>query len=387
MKILQIIPYFVPNWEYGGPIRYVYHLSKELITLGNEITVFTTKIDKETLTLEKIAGIDVIRTKTALKIQGYWITPKIISDIPRNHFDIVHFHSLRNFQVEVLFNYFRKKSIPIIINAHGAISDRYQDDNFLVQKLKLIQNLYIKYILKNATKLIAVSKIEILDYLRFGSNLQKISIIPLGASLPTSKIQETRNSTYRKLKKFLKSNNYILFVGRIVERKGLKFLIEGFTKLLNFFPNLKLIIIGKNFGYKKNLVDLIQKNKISQNVIFLGIVDENILSMAYQNCKFLVYPSKYEVFGVAPLEAATFSKPSIITDNMGVKDIFIDNKMGYVIKYGDSQSLFEKMNYLIENPKQTIKLGENAFESVKNKYLWKNIAQKLFNIYKNLVKS
>ncbi len=334
MKILQVIPYFLPNWEYGGPIRYVYFFSKELIKAGHSVTVYATKHDASLPKFERIDGINVVRTDILLKIKGYWITPKVLIDLPKQEFDIAHFHSMRTFQDARLFRFFSKKGTPIVVNAHGSLSTQYDEESFLIRKLKFFQDFFLRHLLKRASRLIAVSKMELSDYLNMGCDLKKISIIPLGFNLPAAPTQLISNETDSKLITSLESMNYILFVGRIVERKGLKILLDAFAQLLTNHPDLKLVIIGRDFGYKKHLLRYIQNNKLSQNVLFLGIVTETVLSVAYKNCKFLVYPSKYEIFGSTPLEAASYQKPSIITSTMGISDIFHRNEMGYIVNMG-----------------------------------------------------
>ena len=191
MKILQIIPYFYPAWAYGGPVRVAYELAKKLVELGHSVTVYTTDANDEkrrirdTRGIKDINGIKIkyfknLRNSVAHK-HHLFISPAMILTVRKelHGFDIIHLHDYRTFQNIVVHCYAKKYGIPYILQAHGSVLPFFQK-----QKPKKIFDVLWGYkILKNASKVIALTKTEAEQYNKMGVDEDKIEIVPNGIDL------------------------------------------------------------------------------------------------------------------------------------------------------------------------------------------------------------
>ncbi|MBI3814450.1 MAG: glycosyltransferase, partial [Nitrospinae bacterium] len=205
MNILHIVPYFYPAWSYGGTPRVVYELCRELVRKGHNITVYTTDVfDKDsrqsavgsrqsTTCIEtEVEGIKIKYfrnlSNTLAFNQKVFISPGILKDLKKNlrQFDIVHLHEFRTLQNAAAYRYLTKYKIPYILSAHGSVL-RLMGKEFL----KGLFDVCIGFkILKSAKRVIAVSKIEVEQYINMGVPKDKISLIPNGINLTEFKNKE-----------------------------------------------------------------------------------------------------------------------------------------------------------------------------------------------------
>jgi len=164
MKILQVIPYFYPAWSFGGPVRCVFHLSRELAKRGHEITVYTTNAFdtkrnfKIRTTRTYIDGILVHYFRNVGNLRGLYISPRILGSA-RNElkeFDVIHMHEFRSFQNIVFHYYCNKQEKPYVLTAHGTVPRTIE--KFVLKKL--YDYTFGFAILKDARKLIALSTEE-----------------------------------------------------------------------------------------------------------------------------------------------------------------------------------------------------------------------------------
>jgi len=140
-----------------------------------------------------------------------------------------------------------------------------------------------------------------------------------------------------KIKKILKKysvkypKKYLLYVGAIEPRKNLTTAIKIFHQLINSnqssgFPlptsNFQFLIVGRAGWKNEEVFQLIKELKLEKKVQFVGFVEDNDLVYFYNACRVFIYLSKYEGFGLPPLEAAACDKPTLLYNNSSLKEIF-----------------------------------------------------------------
>ena len=138
--------------------------------------------------------------------------------------------------------------------------------------------------------------------------------------------------------------------------------------------------------YKSYLKSLIQ-NKFSKNFEFFDYVDESKLRELYSKCTIFVAPSIYESFGIIFLEAMRESKPVIGTRTGGIPEIIIDGENGFLIKPNDFKLLSEKLEFLLDNPKERIRLGNNGREKLEKTFSTDSFVNHTLEIYKKVISS
>jgi glycosyltransferase involved in cell wall biosynthesis len=141
----------------------------------------------------------------------------------------------------------------------------------------------------------------------------------------------------------------ILFLGNIIERKGLHTLLEALTQLPN--SNYQLDIVGSlttEPAYAKQMQDFASDNGLSPIVTFHGALNNQPLVDKLQQAHLLVVPSSYEGFGIVYLEGMGFGLPAIGTTLGAASEVIEDGRTGFLIQPGDAQRLTEKLQLLNE---------------------------------------
>ncbi len=152
--------------------------------------------------------------------------------------------------------------------------------------------------------------------------------------------------------------DYMLAVGSLIPLKNVESMIRAAAKV----QSSKLVVIGDG-QEKSRLKDL--GSELDVPIEFKGNIDnEEDLAQAYRECKFLVHLSLYEPFGLTPLEAGLFSKPSIVTNRGGPPETVIDGETGYVVNPNDTKRVSSMMNELLENSHLRLEMGRRARENI-----------------------
>jgi len=212
---------------------------------------------------------------------------------------------------------------------------------------------------------------------------KKIKVIPWGIDPHLfKKIEETEN-----IRKKLNLKNFFVigYVGRLVKEKGILTLIEASSTLKY---NYKLLFVGegplKDIIIKRALFVGINKNRL----VFVDTVNQRELVKYYNCLNILVLPSittSYwkEQFGRVLIEAMACEVPVIGSNSGEIPGVI--NKAGLIFKEGDADDLKEKIIRLAEHPDLRRKLGKEGRKHILENYTWKNFAERVYKVYKELV--
>jgi len=291
LKIAQLVlPWIpLPPPKYAGTEWVVYWLTEELVKRGHKVSLFTveeskTKAKKEFL-FKKAFGLqkDVMAT---LKNSFYPLMH--VANCFTKEFDIIHSHA------QFLGLPFAAVSkTPSIHTFHRQFKFEKKDDLDLVKHYKNL----------NFTSISNAQRIKGINFIKTVYN-----------GIPIEKFKYSKTA-----------ENYLLWVGRIVDKKGPKEAILTAKKL-----NLALIIAGKitdRAYFNKRLKPLI-KGKIK----YVGELPQAKLVPLYRKAKALLCPVKWnEPFGLTAVEAMACGAPVIAFKNGGLKETILNNKTGFLI--------------------------------------------------------
>jgi glycosyltransferase involved in cell wall biosynthesis len=178
----------------------------------------------------------------------------------------------------------------------------------------------------------------------------------------------------------------IIFVGRLVTRKGVKYLVEAFDRIYKSIPH-RLVIIGDG-PERFNLESQARTLGLKDRVQFTGIISDDDLNQHYRQCSFLVLPAVYdekgdtEGLGVVLLEAMSCSKAVIASNVGGITDIVTDGRNGFLVPPGDTAALAQAMARMAKNPGLRSTLGRAARKTVDEKFNWDRIVGDLMTLYR-----
>ncbi len=368
MKILLISGTFPPR-RFGGITAVSFIIAKKIVQKGHDVTVFTTDVGNDSKT-----RLDVKRTK---EIEGIKVRyfPNLINSIAFNHriylpigyysqvkksiteFDIIHIHDYRSLLSLICSHFARKANIPYIVQTHGdlvfpdSISTKLNFIDFLKKMGKLLFDIiWGKKILENAAALIAVSQFEAEQFKVFGNSTKgKVFVVPNGIILENYNHLPIRGEFRRALN--LKSDEkVVLYLGRINKLKGIDFLIRAYSEVVKQNISSHLVIVGPDDGYKNDLLQIINTLSLTRNVIFTGLVSDSSKLQALVDADVVVYPSKYEIFGLVPFEAVMCGTPVIVTKSCGCGEMVAKAECGFLVDYGNTEDLVKYIGLLLQKP-------------------------------------
>lgn len=387
MKILQVIPYFVPAYSYGGPVKVCFDISIELVKRGHQVTVTTTDaLDNENRikkSQETIGNIKIIRFKNLSNFLAknhngflpinffFWAKNNI------KNFDIVHCHDFFTLQNIITAYFCKKYNVPFIIQPHGTLSLIRQNAKFKNSK-KLFLNLF-NNVFKNSKNIIALTKNEKNEIIQINQKLEKkIKIIPNGIEM--AEFQNIKKINLHKKYKIPEKNKIIGYIGRIQYIKGLDISLEilaSLKKKLDF----TYLIIGPDEGEKNNLEKKIKKLNLEKNVIFIGILEGNEKLETIKSCDLFLFTSRSEGLPMTILEVAALGIPQIISENCNVPEIEKFDA-GKVFSLKNKEKITNSLNDILNNNKILKKMSENAKDLSRIKFDLKKVCYKIEETYK-----
>ncbi|MHA1875448.1 MAG: glycosyltransferase family 4 protein [Promethearchaeota archaeon] len=231
---------------------------------------------------------------------------------------------------------------------------------------------------KGSKKIIAVSegvKREILG--NYDVLEEKITVIPNGVDLEEFKPDLNKRRKIREKHGFDENEIILMFSGYEFKRKGLKYLIEALPKIRG---DVKLLLVGKDnpMPYKK----LASKLGVSNKIIFTGFVPD--ISEYYAASDIFVFPTAYEAFSLATLEAVASGLAILATKVNGTEELIKHGYNGFFIKR-DPRDIAEKINLLIKEENLRKQMGKNARKTAE-KYSWDIIAERTLKIYEEVLR-
>ncbi|WP_048190966.1 glycosyltransferase [Methanobacterium sp. SMA-27] len=392
MKILQVSQSFYPCFASGGVARVVYEVSKELVAMGHEVTVYTTdgciEVTPNNKHAKNIEGLKVYyfkniskKIKSKFQIANPFYLP-IIARKEIKNYDIIHIHEHRTILAVIICYYAKKSNIPYIIQAHGSVMPIFQKTNLK----KFFDRLWGYNILKNASKVIALTNTELEQYKKMGVNEEKIDIIPNGINLSILD-QIPEKGKFRQKYSINENEKIILYLGRIHKRKGIDILLNAFPDISDNLSHVKLVIVGPDDGFLKTIENqsktLIKEGK----VIITGPLYDEEKWEAYTDADVLVYPAIHEIFGLVPFEAILCDTSVVVTKNDGCGELVEKVNCGNLVEYGDTQGLIDVVSYIFKNLDKQSKLIENGKKYIINNLNWEKIASEVEKVYENCIRN
>lgn len=391
-------------WEYppriiGGLARVVYFLSRELAQQGMEVHVVTADHPG---TLEHEVdefGVHIHRVKNQVTVAGgVWVTEEspdfrtfitrlnvgMLQHVLRLHkqqpFDIVHAHDWLVWDSAWVL---KALGLPIVSTIHATETGRNngvldRPDSIYVGEVEARLAVESEQIIVNSTHMLN----EVTSY--FPVKADKVKIIPNGV-LPDRLACRTDRATLRKAYG-VENGPVILFVGRLVQEKGVQFIIRAAPKILQAHPSATFLIAGEGY-FKVELEALARKLKVQGSVRFLGLADDAKLSDLYAIADVVAVPSTYEPFGIVALEAMAARVPVVTSDAGGLKDIFQHRQNGFVVKAGSATKLGAGILEVLADRALSEKLRAGARQTVLERFTWPVIAERSAKVYAQILEA
>lgn len=184
-----------------------------------------------------------------------------------------------------------------------------------------------------------------------------------------------------------KNSPYILYAGRLIQLKGIPYLLEAFKIVLKTKPEFKLVIAGGG-QEMENLKFYASELSVAEKVIFLNKVPHETLFSLYQKASLTVLPSiGLENSPLSIIESFSAGTPVVASNVGGIPELIINGKTGYLSKPKNTQDLADKILKLARNPLLAKRVGMKAQNFYYKEYNEKQHYKKLMLIYKQTINS
>ncbi|HDY89208.1 MAG TPA: glycosyltransferase family 4 protein [bacterium] len=265
------------------------------------------------------------------------------------------------------------KKIPVIVTVHGS------DVNVFAMKLNLRPD--IVHALNNVNRIICVSN-SLSDKLKEIGVTSKTEIISNG--IDTGLFFPGDRTSACKFLGIDPDRPRIIFAGNFYKIKGIEYLIQSMPLVLQKYPDCELILLGAQPGRKDIVLyrDSIVSAKIENAVRIVTKVAHEKLPVWMQASDLLVLPSLKEGFGIVAAEALACGKPVVATKSGGPEDI-VEEGLGFLVPPGNFEALGEGILRVLDG---TGILNSNAMaESIKSRFSYESITQKIVGVYKEVL--
>lgn len=392
MKIALTCPASLPATQFGGILFLCVDIARELSNDGHDVKIYTTDLDfannpktfnKKLPRKERVGKFEIIRSHVLFAMSLFFVNPSMYFQMMKDKPDVIHSIGARSFQALIAALVSKKKNIPFVLSDQGGLTTHPDLVNAgLTRKfLYKAQMPLVRFIIKQATKISVGNEYERDIFSQFCSE-KKIEIVRNGINLDSlyfSKIEFRKKYNIR--------NDFLLFVGRFNKVKGIDVLLNA-IHLIKDTQEMKdkiLLIMGVDFGFEKEMFQIITNLKLEDNVkVIKNPPREDVIS-AYGECKFLVLPSRWELSPLTPLEGFAFKKAVISTNTHGIPYTVKDKENGLLVKSEDQESLASAILELIRDEKKCNEYGLNGYNLVQDICNSKVMAKKTLEIYQQII--
>ena len=279
-------------------------------------------------------------------------------------YDVIHIHAEGPAFFAWLPKMFGKR---VVVTVHGIDWQREKwKSGFGSKFIRQGEKNAVKY----ADEIIVLSK-GVQDYFKkvYG---RETNFIPNGVNRPKLRAAEQISE-----KIGLSKDSYILFLGRLVPEKGIRYLIEAFKQVKT---DKKLVIAGGSSdtdSFERELKDLAKND---ERIIFTGFVQGSLLDELYSNAYIYTLPSDLEGMPLSLLEAMSYGNCCLVSDIPECTEVVEDKAL--IFKKSDVSDLWEKLQDACNHPENVMELKKEAADFICKKYDWDDVVEKTRELYR-----
>jgi len=371
VKILQFGKFYPPSM--GGTQQVMYEISEGVSREGYISDVLCSNTEAKYVE-DKYDKYTVFRTASYGMFLSVSLTPQLIYKLWKlsPKYDIIHVQAPDPMAFLALF----------LVRPKAKVIIHWQSDIVRQQRTRKYFLPLQNWVLKFADKILATSK----NYAKHSPCLyafmDKVEIIPLGVS---NELFIPNKMNVSSIKRKYQDKKIILAVGRLVSYKGFMYLAESARYLNNDFI---ILIAGKGYE-KERLTNIINENNLNDKVKLLGFISEKQKYDYLEACDIFCLPSitKAEAFGVAIIEAMSFSKP-IVSTNMhdsGISWVNKGSETGIQVDIESPKQLADAFNKLANDELLYNTMAKNSQARFEKLFTADKMIKSTIELYKSLL--
>lgn len=287
-------------------------------------------------------------------------------------YDLIHAHwIIPQGLTSIIARFFSRKRLPIVLTSHGG--DLYALKGSVLSRIK-------RWITRSVDKLTVVSSAMRAKAAEMGLNEESdIEVVPMGVDSRETFTPPRDNNSRRGL----------LFVGRLVDKKGIEYLLDAMPQILCKHPEERLIVIGDG-PLRTSLERHGESLGLKDSIKFTGAITNELIPEYLRQSAICIFPSVVTDSGdqegtpVAIMEALACGCATIVTDFPGATDIIKNGVTGLLVPERSPEAIAAKVGILLSHRELCEHIGENGRRIVEENYDWRIISNRFSDIFTQL---
>ncbi|MBV8545128.1 MAG: glycosyltransferase [Acidobacteria bacterium] len=363
MRLLHVVPTYLPATRYGGPIYAVHGLCRALVRRGHQVDVFTTNVDGAhnsdvpTGVAVNMDGVSVHYFPSTLR--RLYVSPQMRAALAKSvgQYDAVHLHSIFLWPTYAAARAARKEGVAYVVSPRGMLVPE-----LVAQKSRFAKMLWIRAIERRtfaqAAAIHFTANSERDDARRMSMPIPDSFVVPNGIDLPQITTTARLPGT-------------LLCLGRINWKKGLDRVIDAMPHL----HGAHVIIAGNDEEeLTPKLRAQAERNGVADRIEFRGPVSGEAKEVLLQTSTALVLPSHSENFGNVVLEAMAAAMPVIVSPEVGLANDVAQSGAGLVTSSAP-ESLAEAIRKVLGDSALRAEMGRRGRQLVEEQFTWDHVAE------------
>jgi glycosyltransferase involved in cell wall biosynthesis len=388
MRVLSVVQFYFPFQDRGGPVVKVRSLAKELVRRGHRVTVLTADLGLQSVngfgdSIQRCKwgwrwedeGVEVVYLRTRGHYRAMTFNPGVFgfSTDSLKDFDVVHFYGLYDLLGPATAYFCRRQRVPYVVEPMGM----YRPIDRSLRFKRLWHGTIGKGFMQHAARVIATSDIERQELLEGAIPPAKVAIRYNGIDLRSCTPLPPRG-TFRSKWGIPPEQALVLFLSRLIPRKGADILIEAFARTCPECGYLAIAGPEGEAGYREYLEKRAKESGVETRILFTGPLYDEDKKAALADADVFALPSRYENFGNVVAEAVASGVPVIVTSSCGIHSL-VDGRAGLVIA-PNKQELADALGHLIYDGELYRRLRAGC-ASVVDQLSWDRLTEQMEGYY------
>lgn len=379
MHITHLVHDCLPATHAGGISKIVLQLAVAEASLGHEVDVFTLETTPAPA-IEQFDGVSIRRFRpSGPQSFGYSsdLSKALRSSTSR---DVLHCHNPFLALNTLARRAARDSRAKYFLNPHGAL------DPLLIggmTRKALKKRLYIQLVekrnLRHAEAVFVPTDLE-REWILQLEPASQVIVVPNGIVAPGVASAQSATAFRREFR--LTDGPVLLYIGRIVPKKGLTAVITAYATLRESYPETMLLLAGNRLDdtkYVQALERQIADYALSENIRWLDFLDEQAKLAAYANADIFIHASISEGMPMAVLEAMAAGVPCVVTPGTMMHGAA---KLNAVVEV-EPNALAGALQHVIEHPTERRDMARRALALCEQVYSWTEVAKRVCAAYES----
>jgi glycosyltransferase involved in cell wall biosynthesis len=380
MRVLHVVPTYLPATRYGGPIFSVHGLCRALVELGHEVEVCTTSVDGSAdsqVPHDRAVDLDGVRVRyfRSSWLRRLYYAPDMQRYLQRalGGFDVMHLHSVFLWPTSMAARVAVAHGVPYLVAPRGMLVPE-----LIRQRSRWVKTAWLQLAeqrtLREAAGLHVTTELEHHDALRVGLSLPPAFVVPNGVDAPPAPCNHELDS---ELERWIGGRPYVLYLGRLSWKKGIDRLLRALAP-----GAARLVVCGPDDdGYAVALRGLCSQLGLGEDrVYFSAAVQGEAKWELLRRARCLVLPSLHENFGNVVVEAMAVGCPPIVTLQVGAAELVRDSGAGLLCS-AEPGPLREAVERVWTDAALRAAMGERGREYALRTLSWTHVANRMSAVY------